>query len=168
MKIFKRSAVFILGFFLVAGVAFAQGQQMMQQQTAQPDSISDKELKKFATANQKMQKVRGDIQKKMMSEVKAALEDKEMDEQRFQQIMMSKRNKKADSINVTPKEEQTIKEIQPKLMKVQQGAQQQMMSVIQESGLNPQRFQVIMRAVQSNPEVMKRFQKITQDTMKKK
>ncbi|WP_138431823.1 DUF4168 domain-containing protein [Fodinibius saliphilus] len=168
MKIFKRSAVFILGFFLIAGAAFAQGQQMKQQQAAQPDSISDKELKKFATASQKMQKVNGEIQQKMMAEVKAALKDKEMDEKRFQQIMMSKRNKKmADSMNVTPQEEQTIKEIQPKLMKVRQGAQQQMMSVIQESGLQPQRFQAIMRAVQSNPEVMKRFQKIAQDTMKK-
>lgn len=159
MKFFKHSVAFVLGFFILAGAAFSQGQQMQQQ--AQADSITDQELEKFAAVTQEVQKIQRASQKKVQS----MLADKEMNMQRFQQIMMSKRNPKmADSVNVTSKEEKTIKQLQPKLMKMQKNSRKQMMNSMQQNGLKPQRFQAIMRAVQSNPEVMKRFQKIAQDT----
>lgn len=162
MKFFKHSVAFVLGFFLVAGAAFAQGQQM--QQSTQPDSITDKELKKFAAVTQEVQKIQRESQKKVQS----ILADKEMGMKRFQQIMMSKRNPKmGDSLNITSKEQKTIKEIQPKLMKMQKDSRKRMMGAMQENGLNPKRFQAIMRAIQSNPEVMKRFQKIAQDSAQK-
>lgn len=156
MNFFKYSAIAILGFLVMAGSAHGQ---MKNQQSAQPDSITDKELKKFAKVTSEVQK----IQQESRKQVQAMLADKEMDMQRFQQIMMSKRNPKmADSINVTKKEQKTIKEIQPKLQKMQQQSRKEMMGVMQENGLKPQRFQAIMRAVRSDPAVMKRFQKIAQ------
>ena len=158
MKFFKHSAALVLGFFLVVGTAFSQGQQM---QSTQPDSITDAELKKFATVTNEVRKIQRQSQKK----VQAMLADKEMNMRRFQQIMMSKRNPKmADSVNVTQQEQKTMKEIQPKLQKMQQQSRKQMMGVMKENGLNPQRFRAIMKAVQSDPAVMKRFQKIAQDT----
>lgn len=158
MKIFKHSIALALGFFLVAGAAFAQGQQMQQ---AQPDSITDKDLKKFAAVTSEVQKIQQRSQKKVQS----ILDDTDMDMQRFQQIMMSKRNPKmSDSMQVTDEEKKIIKEIRPKLMKMQQSSRKEMMGAMQDNDLSPQRFQAIMRAVQSNPEVMKRFQKIVQDS----
>ncbi len=47
MKFFKQSAAFVLGFLLMAGSVFAQGNPMQQKmQQTQPDSITDEELKK--------------------------------------------------------------------------------------------------------------------------
>lgn len=167
MKFFKHSAAFVLGFFLIAGAAFAQGQQMQQQQQQQidPDSITDEELEKVAAVAQEIQQIQGELRQQMQSEVKSALSDKEMNEQRFREIMMSQQNpQSSDSVNVTAEEQETIKEIQPQLMKIQQSSQKQMMGAMQENEVNPQRFQAIMQAVQSNPEVMKRFQSVMQDS----
>lgn len=161
MNFFKQSAALILGFLLVAGSVFAQGQKM---ESSKADKISDKELQKFANVTSDVQKVNKDSQIKMDS----LLADKEMDRKRFQKIMMSKRNPKmADSVKVTKKEEKTMKEIQPELMKMQQKTRKEMMNSMKENDLKPKRFQTIMRAVQTDPAVAKRFRKIVQDTMKK-
>ncbi len=159
MKFLKHSAAVLLGFFLVAGSVFAQGQQMQPQQ---PDSISDEELESFAHVTNEVQKINQESQKKVQS----LLEDKDMDMQRFQQIMMSKQNPQmADSVEVTEEEQKTIDNLQPKLMEMQQDSRQKMMTAMQENDLNPQRFQAIMRAVQSDQAVAQRFQRIAQDTM---
>ena len=149
----------LLGFLLMAGSAVAQGQQM-QQKSTQADSITDKELKKFASVSAESQK----IQQEMRKKVDSMLAEEDMDMQRFQKIMMSKRNPKmADSVNVSDEEKKKMKKIQPKLMKANQQAQKKMVSVIKDNGLEPQRFQQIMQAVRSNPEVMKRFRKISKE-----
>lgn len=160
MKFFKHTVALALGFFLFAGAAFAQGQQMQQQQ-AQPDSITDAELEKFAAVTSEVQKIQQESQQK----VQAIVEDTDLNMQRFQKIMMSRQNPQmADSVDVTDEEQKIIEEIKPKLMKMQQSSRKEMMGAMQENGLNPQRFQAIMKAVQSNPEVMQRFQEIAKDT----
>lgn len=157
MKFFKRSIVLAFGLFLMAGAAFAQTQQMQQQSKA--DSVTDQELEKFAAVTKAVQ----NIQRSSQQEVQSMLSDKEMTMQRFQRIMMSKQNPN-DSLETTAQEEKTIKEMQPKLMKMQQESRKEMMSKMQEHGLSPQRFQAIMRAIQTNPSTMKRFQKIAKDS----
>lgn len=160
MKFLKHSATFILGFLLFAGAAFAQGQQM-QQQAAEPDSISDEELEQFAA----VMNVRQQVQQESMKKVQSMLSKEDMNMNRFQKIMMSQQNPKmADSVNVTPEEQKIIEKIQPKLKEMQQQSRKQMMGAMKENGLNPQRFQAIARAVQSNPEVMKRFKQVAQDS----
>jgi len=164
MKLSKFSVALVLGFLLAAGSVFAQGQQM-QSKSNQADSVTNKELKEFANITQQFQQ----IQMNSKQKVDSMLADKDMDMKRFQQIMMSKRNPKmADSVNITGKEKQTMKELQPQLMKMQQQSRQKMMGIIQNSGMSPQRFQAVSRAVRSNPSVMKRFQKIARNSMQKK
>ncbi|HLR25834.1 MAG TPA: DUF4168 domain-containing protein [Fodinibius sp.] len=156
MKFFKNMMPVLLGFLLIAG-SVAQGQQ--KQQPTESDSVTDSELKKFADVSVESQKV----QREMTEQVDSMLSEEDMDMQRFRQIMLSKRNPQmADSIEVSDKEEETMKKIQPKLMKLNQEAQQEMVSIIQDNGLEPQRFQQIMQAVRTQPKVMERFQKIQQ------
>lgn len=158
MKFLQHFAASVLGFLLIAGSVFAQGQQM---QSAQPDSITDEELEKFAVVTSELQQV----QRESREEVEDMLSEKEMDLQRFQQIMMSRQNPNmGDSIEVTDQEEETMEEIEPKLQKMNQQSQQKLMSIMQEEGLQPQRFQAISQALQQNPELMKRFKEIAQDT----
>ncbi len=158
MNFFKKTVPFVLGILLMAGSAFAQGQQM---QNAQADTVSDKELKKFADAAQELQSIQQNVQ----SEVQEMVKEEDMEFQRFQQIMMSKQNPQmAKQVNATDEEEAIIEEMQPKLQKIQQKAQKKQMSVIQDNGLTPQRFQQIAQAVQSDPAMMKRFQQMSADT----
>lgn len=156
MKFFKQSAALVLGFLLMAGSVFAQGNPMQQQmQQTQPDSITDEELKKFAA-------VTSDVNEKIDEEIVSLLADKEMDPERFEEIMMSQNNPQqtSDSVDVTEQEQKTVDEVQPKLMKVQQ---KEIMNAMEENGLQPQRFQTIVKALQSNPEVVKRYRQIAQE-----
>ena len=158
MKFFKQSAAFVLGFLLMAGSVFAQDNPMQQKmQQTQADSITNEELKKFAA-------VTSDVNEKVDAEIVSLLADKEMDPQRFQEIMMKQRNPRSDSADVTEQEQKTIDEVQPKLMKVQQ---KEIMNAMEKNGLQPQRFQAIVQALQSNPEVVKRYRKITQEEQQK-
>lgn len=157
MKFFKTIMPVLLGLLLMTGSAVAQVQQPQQQQPAQADSITDAELEKFADVTAESQKV----QQKMRDELDSMLAEQDMEMERFQKIMMSKRNPQmADSVEVSPEEEETMEAIQPKLMEMQQKSQQEMVSIIQDNDLQPQRFQQIMQAVRTNPDVMKRFQEI--------
>ena len=161
MNFFKKTVPFVLGMILMAGSAFAQGQQMQQMQNAQADSVSDEELKKFVDTAQELRSIQQDIQ----SEVQSMVQEEDMTFQRFQQIMMSKQNPQmAQKIEVTDEEEATINEMQPKLAKIQQQANQQQMSAIQDNGLTPQRFQQIAQAVQSDPQMIQRFQQMSADS----
>ncbi|MDZ7659574.1 DUF4168 domain-containing protein [Fodinibius sp.] len=154
MKFFKQSAAFVLGFLLMAGSVFAQGNPMQQKmQQTQADSITNEELKKFAA-------VTSDVNAKIDEKIDSLLADKEMDPKRFQEIMMKQRNPQSDSADVTDQEQKTIDEVQPKLMKVQQ---KEIMNAMEKNGLQPQRFQAIVKALQSNPEVVKRYRQITQE-----
>jgi hypothetical protein len=45
-------------------------------------------------------------------------------------------------------------------MKVQQ---KEIMNAMEKNGLQPQRFQAIVKALQSNPEVVKRYRQIAQE-----
>lgn len=142
--------------FVAAATAFAQvGQQQTPPQPAMPDSVSDQEMQKVVKVTDSMQT----IQEEARSEVEDAVKEEGMEFARFQKIMMSKQNPQASGqVETTEKEEQAIEKIQPKVMKISQEAQQQFVQVIQEEGLTPQRFQQIMSAVQSDPEMRKRFE----------
>lgn len=148
---------------VVASAAIAQGgQQMMQPpQPANPDSVSNTELQKFANVTDSAQSISKDVQ----SKVQTLVEDEGMEFARFQKIMMSKRNPQSSgNLQTTQQEEKTIKQIQPKLMKIQKQAQMQIVQLIKEEGLTPQRFQQIMRGVQTNQELKKRLQSVQGDT----
>ena len=151
----------MLGMLLIAGAAFSQGQQMQQMQNAQADSVSDQELKKFVETAQDLRSIQEDVQ----TEVQEMVKEEDMTFERFQQIMMSKQNPQmAQKVQVTDEEEAVIKEMQPKLQEIQQQANQKQMTAIQDNGLTPQRFQQIAQAVQSDPQMMQRFQQMSADS----
>lgn len=162
MNFFKKTVPFVLGILLMAaGSTFAQGQQMQQMQNSQADSVTDKELKTFVETTQELQGIQQDIQ----GQVQEMVKEEDIEFQRFQQIMMSKQNPQmAKNIEVTDAEEEAIQNLQPKLQEISQEAQKQQLAVIQEKGLSPQRFQQIAQAVQSNPQMMQRFQQMSAES----
>lgn len=160
MNFLKNTVPFVVAMLLMVSSAIGQGQQMQQQQI-DPDSITDEELQTLADIVDESQS----IQEETQEELEVILEEEGMEMERFQTIMMSRQNPQmSDSVELTEEEEQTIEEIQPKLMQIQQESQQKFIQVVQDNGMEPQRFQQVMQAVQSNQEVAQRFQKIAADT----
>lgn len=146
--------------FIAATAAYAQGgQQMQPPKPAAPDSVSEQELQKFANVTDSAQS----IQKEVQSKVQTLVEDEGMKFSRFQKIMMSQRNPQS-SVSPTSEEQKKIKAIQPQLMKINKQAQQQFVQLIQDEGLTPQRFQQIMRGVQTNQELQKRLQSVRNES----
>ncbi|MFH5831318.1 DUF4168 domain-containing protein [Halalkalibaculum sp. DA3122] len=143
--------------FIAASVAYAQGgqQQMQPPQPAAPEDVSDEELQKFSNITDSAQSIQQEVQ----SEVQTLVEDEGMEFARFQKIMMSQRNPQS-SVQPSQEEQEKIKTIQPELMKINKQAQQQFVQLIQDEGLTPQRFQQIMRGVQTNQELKQRLQSV--------
>ncbi|HET6528968.1 MAG TPA: hypothetical protein VFG39_09495, partial [Balneolaceae bacterium] len=73
MKIFKYTILLALGFLLTAPSLSAQGQ------VAQPDSITNKELQKFAEISTEAQK----IQQEAVQKIDSMLSAENMEMQRF-------------------------------------------------------------------------------------
>lgn len=163
MNFFKKVMPAALGLFLIAGAVFAQGQQDKQSKTQiSSEDVSEKELQELGMIAMKSR----DIQREANQKMQQALNEYEsIDAKRFQEIMMSKRNPQmADSIKISEKEKAAIKELQPKLNKINQSARKDVMDLIKKSDLTQKRLQAIQQALRSDKKLQKRFR----DMMKKK
>lgn len=157
MKFIRFSLSLLAGIFLLTATLHAQGNT--QQQTVNPDSISQKELKKFVNVTDSMRAVQMDNQQKVRDIVK----EEGMEFSRFQTIMRSRQNPQSDSqVDVSEEEQKQLQNIQPKLMKMNQQTQQQLVQIIQDEGLTTQRFQEILQAARQNMEIQKRIGNIQQ------
>ncbi len=158
---FKYSTTLIFGALFVTATAFAQ-QQMTppQPEPLSPDEVTEEQLVMLSEITKAGQGIQEEAQQKMQ----AAIEETSMEYARFEEIMMSQQNPQmAGQLNLTDEEQQTIQEVQPQLMQINQAAQQQYMQAIQEAGMDLQTFQQVAQAVQAHPEVAERFEAINSE-----
>jgi hypothetical protein len=158
---FKYSTTLIFGALFVTATAFAQ-QQMTppQPEPLSPDEVTDEQLVMLSEITKAGQGIQEEAQQKMQ----AAIGETSMEYARFEEIMMSQQNPQmAGQLNLTEEEQQTIQEVQPQLMQINQAAQQQYMQAIQEAGMDLQTFQQVAQAVQAHPEVAERFEAINSE-----
>lgn len=157
----KYSTTLIFGALFVTATAFAQ-QQMTppQPEPLSPEEVTDEQLVMLSEITKAGQGIQEEAQQKMQ----AAIEETSMEYSRFEEIMMSQQNPQmAGQLNLSEEEQQTIQEVQPQLMQINQAAQQQYMQAIQEAGMNLQTFQQVAQAVQAHPEVAERFEAINSE-----
>ncbi len=173
MRLFKTSAILIVCFFTITGIALGQqGKKspskkspMIQKNQVNPDSITDEELKTFAEGMQKAQQIRMEAQ----ANVKKMVEDEGLSYKRFRQIMMSKGSKKMKGkVDMTDEEQKQMKNLQPKIQSANKEARKKMMNAIETTGMSQQRFQEIGKALRQNKGLAKRFKKIQRNMQKKK
>lgn len=157
MNFFKKVVPFALGFILMAGAVFAQGQQ-----TQPAEDVSDQELQAVVDFAVQAQKIQQEVQMKMQQMV----QESDLSMQRFQMIFMSKQNPQmADSINVTAEEEKEFQTLEPEVKKMNQNAQQKIDAILQESDLTQQRLQEIQKAFQADQQLRQKFQKMMMQEM---
>ncbi len=151
-------------FLIVLGVLIGSNPLLAQQQQMPPkpkalsaDEISKEDLQMVVHVSDAAQ----NIQMKTDEKVKDLLKEEEMEYTRFQQIMMAQQNPQtANDAGMTEDEKATLQKVQPKLMQISQESRQQYMSAIEEEGLTIPKFQQLAQAIQTNPEVAKRFEKV--------
>ncbi len=137
--------------------ATQQQGQMPQGQQAEVPNLSDEELKQFAAIAQELQVINQASQQDMM----AAIEAEGMKVDRYTQIQQAQQNPSQEN-NATPEEMKTFESASQKLQEVQMGAQEKMTKKLEDAGLSEEWYQQTAMAIQSNQELMMRFQQLQQ------
>ena len=130
---------------------------MQGQPQSQAPNLSDEELKQFAEIAQEMQIVSQSFQQEMMT----AIENEGMQVDRFTQIQQAQQNPNQES-DATAEEMQTFDAANQKLQEIQMTAQKEMTQKLEDAGLSQEWYQQTAMAIQSNQELMMRFQQLQQ------
>lgn len=140
-----------------------QPQQQMQPQQPEapsPDEISDDELLTFAETSDAIRP----IQEEAQMEMRGVIEEEGISIQRFQQLMMAMQNPQmADQVEMSADEEQSIQEMEPKLVEIESAAADEISSEIENQGLDVNRYQAIYMSLQQHPELMERLQAMMEE-----
>lgn len=129
------------------------GGNPMQQGQQQSADVGDEELKKFSDAAAGMQEMNAEIQGEMIE----AIENEGMDVDRFTEIQRSQQSPD-QQMDIDEKELELYQKAQAELERIQKEAQAKMVKRIEEEGLTEERYKEISMALQSDQELMKKFQ----------
>lgn len=156
MKYVNRfTLLIILGALISTVTAYAQVSTTPE--SLDPDEITDEDLQLVVNISDSAT----GIQEEANAKMKEIVEGEGMTFERFQEIVMNQQNPQmAGQVEITDEEQQTLETIQPDLMQVNQEAQQRYLETIENEGLTVEKFQQLAIAIQTNPEVAERFEKI--------
>lgn len=158
----KMKALFLFIAIVVGTSLFAQTpQQQMQQQQQEPTTeVKDSELEQFATISQDVMQKNQDAQQQMLS----IIEDEGMTGDRYQELQMAAANPNNGGKTDASDEEMKKKEkIDTKLQDIEQKLQDEQVAIVEKSGMSVDRYQEIAQAVQSDQELLQKFQKMVMD-----
>lgn len=172
MKTYSTIATAILAIFFAVTATSVTAQQMQPQQQPQqqmqpqqpaapaPEDISDDELLTFVQTSDAIRP----IQEEAQMEMRSVIEEEGITIQRFQQLMMAMQNPQlADQVEMSADEEQSIQEMEPKLVEIETAASENITSEIENQGLDVNRYQAIYMSLQQHPELMERLQAMMEE-----
>lgn len=148
-KLKNTFPLFLLCFFLSIAVKAQQAPTPMQQQQEVKTDFDDAELKKFANAAGKVVVIQQETEQKMIQ----AIEEENLDLNKFNEIMTAQQNQQTENVDATPEDLQKFDKAAAQVMKIQTDVQSEMVEVIQKEGLEPQQYEQILLAYQSNQDV---------------
>jgi hypothetical protein len=129
---------------------------------AQPNSekeITDNEISKFVTSVQHIQHIEMEMQQQMVGE----LEKENMEVDRFNEIIQSQQDPESGAKPATEEEIIVIQKITQNFERIQMETQNKMIGKIEETGLTVERYQEIMAALQTDPELQSKVQESMQN-----
>lgn len=148
----KKITGLFLSLFVGITLSFGQQQPALQQQTPPQETIevSDAELTKFVNALEKVQELNNESQAQMLTAVKS----NDLSVERFNEIHQDS----GQESDVTPIEMENFSQAVKKIQAIQVETQQKMQNEIMECGISVERYQEILVAVQTSPELLARVQ----------
>lgn len=151
MAFIKKGLPVLVGLLLIGSTAFAQKNE---QDTTK--NVSKKEIKKFARAFVDMQ----NINMKFKREARKQIKKSGLSQQRYRQIVMSKKNPKTDTVSLTKEEQTKYQKLHGKLVTLSKKMQKQLKANIEKEGLSWQRFQQIAIQARQDQELRTKIQKM--------
>lgn len=162
----------LLFFFLLSplvaqsqGSDSGQGQSQGQPQ-AQPGlpsgqenapSFEDSELQKFAEVMKKIQTV----QTESNQEIESAFSESSMSKQRFNSLYQARQSEdKQKAADETTAETKEFNKLAKQIQTIQQKSQKQMVETVRNNDMTVQKFNQIVKAMRSNPELGQRIQQM--------
>ena len=133
-----------------------------QSQITMADSVSDEEMKQFMQVNEKLRSVQMGMQK----ELQGIVDDEGLAPMRYNEIARAHQEGRGDSIDMSKEEEKKFRTIGDRMQKAQANAQTEGDKIIKSEGMDPKRYQQIGMALQSKPELQKRYQEMMMEQMK--
>jgi len=119
--------------------------------------VTNAEMTEFAEVFQKIRMVNQEAQQQMIKVV----EEQDLDAERFNEIHQATMDPNKE-VQATEDESKKYNVIVAELEEMQPKFKDRMEQLIEESTLSPQRYQEMVMALQTNPDLQKRFQKILQ------
>lgn len=157
--IFSFAIAMFFTFEAVAQVPMQQEQQPQQQQVQ--EDFSDEELGQFVEVYIQA----AEIQQKNEAQMVQAIEEEDLDINRFNEILMARQNQQnAEEIDATAEEMASFNSAAEKIMTVQQEAQAEIEELI-ESEMGSQKYQQIVMAYQQSPEVQQKVNQMLESEM---
>jgi len=147
MAFLQKASLFLFSIALFIGSVSAQEQPQQD--------ISDADLKMFAAAFQEVQAVNQQLQNKMVG----AIKEQGLDIQKFNEIQQASQSEGENS-EVSEEDMAKYQQSVQAMQAVQQEAQQKMKASIEASGMELEKYQNIMRAVQEDPAMQGRLSEL--------
>jgi len=133
-----------------------------QSRITMADSVSDEEMKQFMQVNEKLRP----IQMGMQKDLQGIVDDEGLEPMRYNEIAQAHQQGRKDSIEMSKEEEKKFRNIGNRMQKAQADAQIEGDKIIKSAGMDPGRYQQIGMALQSKPELQKRYQQMMMERMK--
>ena len=132
-----------------------QQDPMMQGQQAPKTDFSDEEIAAFADALVKVE----EIQQNMQSNFDSIIQEGKMESQRFQELHQHYTQTQGEfPDDATDQEKEDFNAIFEELSNAEQEVQQQMVTAVEEAGLDVETFNQIVMAAQQDPELWEKVQ----------
>ncbi|MDQ3392905.1 MAG: DUF4168 domain-containing protein [Bacteroidota bacterium] len=129
-----------------------------EEQTA--TSFNDEELQLFANAAGKVIIIQQETEEKMLK----AIEGENIELEKFNAILKSQQSQEEEAMEASEDEMQSFNNAAEKIIQIQTEVQSEMIQAIQDEGLEPQKYEQIMLAYQSDPEVKARIDSMLHNT----
>ncbi|MDF9800237.1 TRAP-type mannitol/chloroaromatic compound transport system substrate-binding protein [Catalinimonas alkaloidigena] len=141
-----------------ADLVHAQGLPGAAQQQPVKEDFTDEELKTFIQANKSVVQVQQAAEQKMMQ----AIEETDMDVNRFNEIATAQQDPQADA-EASAEEMATFNEAAQKVMAVQRETQSEIAAAVEEEGMEFNEYRQIMMAYQNSPKVQEQITKLIEE-----
>lgn len=151
----KVTSLMLTALFVMGGIVGAQQQQQQQQQQPQQQqpmqqqkNYSDEDIDLFANSLVKAMPIQQETEQKMIKEI----ENEGMELDKFNQIARQMQQG-GQPEGVSEDEMQTFQDISEKIQGIQMEAQKEVNDIISEEGMTPAKYQEMIGAYSSNPEL---------------
>ncbi|MBE9129222.1 MULTISPECIES: DUF4168 domain-containing protein [unclassified Coleofasciculus] len=130
-----------------------------EQQAPASKQISDQELEQFASVIKQLQSIQETGEVEMLE----AVQRSGLSPERYLEILRGQSNTETQPTSeVTDEEQQNFEQARNRLIEIQQMMQSKMQQAVEAEGLNVERFEEILVAIQQNPTLQQRVEQLLQ------